>query len=167
MSLQALAIQEGWCTDLVERVFSAKSERLARLRTAARDLTVVVFNASQDEDVIRVGLCGPRTAFTLRDIRRLSLDYNREITSPKDWESVVLYVDLVGGGGGHGDWRAVRALTAGLGVRDLSIGGDIDAKAAYVEGSTAKCMAVCEKGHWALAVRNVSLPNIMSLVHFD
>lgn len=155
--LHAFAIGEGWGVRLVEYALSAAgdSEKLARLRTASRRLTIVAFDASGDP-VIREGLNGTRAASTPRETLNFALDYKQPINHPDDFHAAISYVDPVGGGGGHGGVRAVRALAEGLGVRDLGIGRGIDAQAESVEGSTRKCMAVCENGHWTLAVLNVS-----------
>lgn len=148
---QALAIEGGWSVDLVERAFSAgDSEQLTRLRAALRRLTVSVLNGSENP-AITDDMGGLQTARDEDAIRRLALDYRQHIRNPDDFRNVVLYMDPEGGGGGHGDIRAILVLAEGLGIDWY-----LDVLAEYVNGSTRKYMALHDDGHWALVVLNVS-----------
>lgn len=152
---QALAIQEGWKVDVVERAFTTgDSEQLFRLHWALRRLTVEVFDSSENDTIIG-DMTGEKTAHDEAAIRRLALDYNQHITNADDFRNVVLYMDPKLGGGGSGDTRAMLALSEGIGV-DLPNGPVANVLAQYVNGSTSQCMALHNgDGHWSLAVRNV------------
>lgn len=152
---QACAIEEGWDADLVERVFSAgEKERLFRVRTALRHLTIKVFNLTENPLILE-GFGGPRTAFSQRDTRRLALNFRQDVTNADDFRDTVLYMDADGGGGGHGGTRAILALSEGLGI-DLGMGPSANVLAEYVDGATWKCAAIHGDGHWTLVALDVS-----------
>lgn len=154
---QAFAIGEGWEVDLVERAFTTgDNEQLFRLHSALRRLTIEVFDASRNDKIIG-GMTGKQTAHDEAATRRLALDYNQRIFNADDFRNVVLYMDPELGGGGHGDERALFALSEGLGV-DLPMGPEVKVKEQYINGSTEKCMALHNgDGHRCLTVLNVSL----------
>lgn len=152
---QACAIEEGWCVDLVERAFSARdSERLFRVRAALRRLTTKVFNLTENPNILQ-GFGGPRTALNQRDVRRLALNFHQDITNADDFRDVVEYMDAGGGGGGHGDTRAILALSEGLGI-DLAMGRAANVLPDYMDGATMKFAAVHKDGHWTLVELDVS-----------
>ena len=154
---QAFAVGEGWPIDLVERAFVAgDNKHLFRLHTALRLLTIAVFNVSENP-MVTEDMEGPQTARGEDGIRRMALNFRQHITNPVDFRDAVLYMDPVGGGGGHGGTRAILALSEGLGI-DLPMGRKLDVQTEYVNGSTRKCMALHDevKGHWSLVIVNVS-----------
>ncbi|CBJ33596.1 conserved unknown protein [Ectocarpus siliculosus] len=150
---QGYAIGEGWAPDLVERAFTnGDRERLFRIRTAIRSLTIKVFNVTKNP-LIREGLDGPETACDEDAIRRLALNFHQDPTNMDDFRSVIDYMDHDGGGGGHGGMRAMLALCEAFGF-DLAMGPEMSGLVEYVEGSTEKCMELHCKGHWNLVVLN-------------
>lgn len=152
---QACAIEEGWAVDLVERAFSAGDRtRLFRVRAALRLLTIRAFNSTKNLNILE-GFGGPRTAVDERDIRRLALDFNKDVANADDFRDVIEYMDAEGGGGGHGDTRAMLALSEGLGI-DLAMGTSKNVLKDYRDGDTLERAAIHDGGHWALVTLDVS-----------
>lgn len=152
---QKYAIGEGWAMDLVERAFTnGDRERLFRLHTALRQLTIEVFNTTTNGTILD-GFSGPQTAYNERDIRRLALNSNQRVKNANDFRNTVLYMDPVGGGGGHSDDRGIHALCEGFGVHS-DMGPKDYVQAAYIDGSTDKFMAQHDDAHWTLVVLHVS-----------
>eukprot|EP00752_Nemacystus_decipiens_P006270 g5654.t1 len=151
--MQAYAVDGGWPIALVERAFSLTgSDRLFNLCADARRLAVAVLDVSQDPMIIG-GMKGPRVATDPEAIQRLALDYTADINNPVDLRNTMLYMDHVGGGGGHGGMEAIRALAEGFGT-DLPMGREVDVLTEYINESTTKRMALHDPhaGHWSLQV---------------
>eukprot|EP00903_Cladosiphon_okamuranus_P016413 g15134.t1 len=113
----------------------------------------MTFNATTNPEILQ-GFGTPQTAHNERDIRRMALNYNHDITNVDDFRHAVLYMDPVCGGGGHVDTRAILALCEGFGV-NLAVGPKVQVLKDYKNGSTRKCMALHHDGHWALVVIDI------------
>eukprot|EP00752_Nemacystus_decipiens_P006271 g5655.t1 len=141
-------------SSLVERLESARTE------IGAEDAKLVILHAkgipdekAERDPMIIGGMKGPRVATDPEAIQRLALDYTADINNPVDLRNTMLYMDHVGGGGGHGGMEAIRALAEGFGT-DLPMGREVDVLTEYINGSTTKRMALHDPhaGHWSLQV---------------
>lgn len=101
-------------------------ERLFRLHASLRRLTVAAFNVSEN-DMITGDFGGKQTARDEDAIRRLAVDPHVHIRNKEDFRNVVLYMDPIGGGGGHAGERALLALSKGLGI-DLAMVQELDVR---------------------------------------
>lgn len=131
VAAQAFATGEGWMVDLVERAFLAgDGEQLFRMHTALRRLAVAVIDVFKNTMIIG-DMTGPQVTTDPGAIQRLALEYTEPINNRDDLRNTILYMDPIGGGGGHGGMEAIRALSEGLGI-DLAMGRKLDVQTEYV-----------------------------------
>lgn len=161
--MQHRAIVEGIPPRLAQQALSEEGkdpevqERVRGLVMGCRKLAIVALQNSSDP-AIRQGFGGPQTAHSISQIRRLALDYNRDLSNEVDW------VNSIGFPGGHADDKAFRLVGETLGIPDLELVREIDVEGetllAEVGGDTTplagRSMVLLGNAHFEVVVTNVS-----------